>query len=44
MEIKYTIQGLLIYITVAAYLLAFLTALLRRGTGFQPVKTRPSLS
>jgi cytochrome c-type biogenesis protein CcsB len=30
MEIKYTIQGLLIYITVATYLLAFLTALLRR--------------
>ncbi len=41
MEIKYTIQGLLIYITIAVYLLAFLTALLRRGTGFQPVKTRP---
>jgi ABC-type transport system involved in cytochrome c biogenesis permease subunit len=30
MEIKYTIQGLLIYITIAAYLLAFLTTLLRR--------------
>jgi ABC-type transport system involved in cytochrome c biogenesis permease subunit len=29
MEIKYTIQGLLIYIAIAAYLLAFLTALLR---------------
>jgi len=30
MEVKYTIQGLLIYVTIAAYLLAFLTALLRR--------------
>lgn len=30
MEIKYTIGGLLIYITIAAYLLALLTALLRR--------------
>jgi ABC-type transport system involved in cytochrome c biogenesis permease subunit len=30
MEIKYTTQGLLIYIAIAAYLLAFLTALLRR--------------
>ena len=30
MEIKYTIQGLLIYVTIAAYLLAFLTTLLRR--------------
>jgi len=30
MEIKYTIQGLLIYIAIAAYLLAFLTTLLRR--------------
>jgi ABC-type transport system involved in cytochrome c biogenesis permease subunit len=30
MEIKYTIQGLLIYIAIAAYLLAFLTVLLRR--------------
>ncbi|MGD8500195.1 MAG: cytochrome c biogenesis protein CcsA [Phycisphaerales bacterium] len=30
MESKYTIQGLLIYITIAAYLLAFLTSLLRR--------------
>jgi ABC-type transport system involved in cytochrome c biogenesis permease subunit len=30
MEIKYTIQGLLIYATIAAYLLAFLTTLLRR--------------
>jgi ABC-type transport system involved in cytochrome c biogenesis permease subunit len=29
MEIKYTTQGLLIYIAIAAYLLAFLTALLR---------------
>jgi cytochrome c-type biogenesis protein CcsB len=29
MEIKYTIQGLLIYIAIAAYLLAFLAALLR---------------
>ena len=29
MEIKYTIQGLLIYVTIAAYLLAFLTTLLR---------------
>jgi len=41
MKIKYTTQGLLIYVAIAAYLLAFLTALLRRGTGFQPVKTRP---
>jgi ABC-type transport system involved in cytochrome c biogenesis permease subunit len=30
MELKYTTQGLLIYIAIAAYLLAFLTALLRR--------------
>ena len=30
MEIKYTIQGLLIYITIAAYLLALLVSLLRR--------------
>jgi ABC-type transport system involved in cytochrome c biogenesis permease subunit len=30
MEIKYTIQGLLIYVTIAAYLLAFLMTLLRR--------------
>jgi len=30
MEIKYTIQGLLIYITIAAYLCAFVTSLLRR--------------
>jgi ABC-type transport system involved in cytochrome c biogenesis permease subunit len=30
MEIKYTIQGLLIYIAIATYLLAFLTTLLRR--------------
>jgi len=30
MEIKYTIQGLLIYVTIAAYLLAFLTTLLRQ--------------
>jgi len=30
MEIKYTIQGLLIYIAIAAYLLAFLTSLLGR--------------
>ena len=30
MEIKYTIQGLLIYVTIAAYLLAFLTTLLHR--------------
>ena len=30
MEIKYTIQGLLIYMTIAAYLLAFVTTLLRR--------------
>jgi ABC-type transport system involved in cytochrome c biogenesis permease subunit len=29
MEIKYTIQGLLIYITITAYLLALLTTLLR---------------
>jgi ABC-type transport system involved in cytochrome c biogenesis permease subunit len=29
MEIKYTIQGLLIYIVIAAYLLAFLAVLLR---------------
>ncbi len=29
MELKYTIQGLLIYVTIAAYLLAFLTTLLR---------------
>ncbi|HLB74050.1 MAG TPA: cytochrome c biogenesis protein CcsA [Sedimentisphaerales bacterium] len=30
MEIKYTIQGLLIYISIAAYLLALLVSLLRR--------------
>src|SRR4030042_6846944 len=30
MEIKYTIQGLLIYAAIAAYLLAFLIVLLRR--------------
>lgn len=30
MEIKYTIQGLLIYITIAAYLLAFVTSIFRR--------------
>ncbi len=30
MEIKYTIQGLLIYIAIAMYLLAFLTTFLRR--------------
>jgi len=30
MEIKYTIQGLLIYTAIAAYILAFLTTLLRR--------------
>jgi len=30
MEIKYTIQGLLIYIAIATYLLAFLTTFLRR--------------
>ena len=30
MEIKYTIQGLLVYITIAAYLLAFVTTILRR--------------
>jgi len=30
MEIKYTIQGLLIYIAIAAYVLAFVTTLLRR--------------
>jgi ABC-type transport system involved in cytochrome c biogenesis permease subunit len=30
MELKYTTQGLLIYIAIAAYLLAFLAALLRR--------------
>ena len=30
MEIKYTFQGLLIYITIAAYLLAMLATLLRR--------------
>lgn len=30
MEIKYTIQGLLIYITIAVYLLAFLMTLLHR--------------
>lgn len=29
MEIKYTIQGLLIYITIAAYLLAFVLSILR---------------
>jgi len=31
MEIKYTIQGLLIYATIAAYLCAFVTSLLRRA-------------
>jgi len=31
MEIKYTIQGLLIYITIAVYLLAFLITLLRHS-------------
>ncbi len=31
MEIKYTIQGLLIYIAIAAYLSAFVTSLLRRA-------------
>jgi len=31
MEIKYTIQGLLIYIAIIAYLLAFLTTLLHRS-------------
>jgi len=30
MEIKYTIQGLLVYITIAAYVAAFVTTLLRR--------------
>ena len=30
MEIKYTIQGLLIYIAITAYMLAFLVTLLRR--------------
>ena len=30
MEIKYTIQGLLIYIAIVAYVLAFVTTLLRR--------------
>jgi ABC-type transport system involved in cytochrome c biogenesis permease subunit len=30
MEIKYTIQGMLIYIAIAVYLLAFVTSLLRR--------------
>ena len=30
MEIKYTIQGLLIYVTMAAYLLAFVTTFARR--------------
>ena len=30
MEIKYTIQGLLIYIAIAGYMLAFLASLLRR--------------
>src|SRR3972149_6105023 len=30
MEIKYTIQGLLIYAAIAAYALAFITTLLRR--------------
>jgi ABC-type transport system involved in cytochrome c biogenesis permease subunit len=30
MEIKYTIQGLLIYITIAAYLSAFIMSILRR--------------
>ncbi len=30
MEIKYTIQGLLVYLTIAAYLLAFVTTVLRR--------------
>jgi ABC-type transport system involved in cytochrome c biogenesis permease subunit len=31
MEIKYTLQGLLIYLTMAAYLAAFVAALLRRA-------------
>jgi len=31
MEIKYTIQGLLIYITIAVYLLAFVAAVARRA-------------
>jgi len=31
MEIKYTIQGLLIYAAIGAYVLAFVTSLLRRG-------------
>ena len=31
MEIKYTIQGLLIYATIAAYLLAFVTTVARRA-------------
>jgi cytochrome c-type biogenesis protein CcsB len=30
MEIKYTIQGLLVYMTIAAYLLAFVTTIFRR--------------
>jgi ABC-type transport system involved in cytochrome c biogenesis permease subunit len=30
MEIKYTIQGLLVYMTIAAYLLAFVITILRR--------------
>jgi len=30
MEIKYTVQGLLIYITIAVYLLGFVTSLFRR--------------
>jgi len=36
MEIKYTTQGLLIYVAIAAYLLAFLTALLRRPAVRRP--------
>ena len=30
MEIKYTIQGLLVYVTIATYLLAFVTTILRQ--------------
>jgi len=30
MEIKYTIQGLLVYTTMAAYLLAFIVSMLRK--------------
>ncbi|MGA1980749.1 MAG: cytochrome c biogenesis protein CcsA [Sedimentisphaerales bacterium] len=36
MGIKYTIQGLLIYIAIVAYLLAFLTTLLRRPAVRRP--------